>query len=1117
VQVSQSTPFSTTVQNDSGNKGVTWTLSGSGCSAASCGTLTSITLTSVTYNAPASVPAPATVTLRATSVADATKSSAATVTITAAPSLPISVSVNPPSLSVQSSTTALLAASVLNDPANKGVTWALSGAGCAAAACGTLTAITATSVTYNAPAAVPAPATVSVRATSVADNTKSFSSIVTITAAPQPISVSVTPPSSSIQVSQSAPFSALVQNDPANKGVAWTLSGSGCAAATCGTLTNISLTSVTYTAPANVPTLATVSLVATSIADSTKSSSSVITVTAAPLPISVSINPTATSVQVSNSTPLTASVLNDPANRGVTWTLSGTGCVAASCGTLTAATTTSVTYTAPTAVPTPAAVSVRATSIADSTKSFSATITITAPPPIISVTVNPLLASVAISQSATFTAAVQNDPANKGVNWTLTGVGCLLSACGTLTNVTTSSVTFNAPATIPIPATVVLTSISVADVTKISIATITVTATAPPVSVSISPSANSVQVSQSIPFTALVQNDPANKGVTWSLSGTGCTGAACGTLTGVAALAVTYNAPAAEPSPNTVTLTAKSVADTTKTSTAIITINTPPPTAPGNLVATANGSSEIDLSWTASTAAAGLANYLVERCTGSGCTNFAQIAAPASTTFSDTGLAASTTFQYRVRAIDTAGTVSAFSNTATAATTAVVTGTGATPTLIWSKSAANTTSLPVSDYKSSLPTNGTLPGNVLIATFQYAVGASASVTDDKGDTLTLLKSVSNGNQTLSTYCVLPTAGTRALAIAFGGAQPAFVSMVNASEWFNLTCTLDGSSAASGNSATLSAGSIPTTTDGDLIYQAAEEDGAAGSESWTQGASPWAFLSATRGIAFANIPQAAQYQVQATHGAINPTMSMNSADSWTSVAVALKSASSGTPPAPGIRIVHLQEESIPPANFGPMNLQFPSTGNLLITASIDGPGFDVAGISDSNGNTHTQIGTQFSNAASGDVQTFFAANANTSTSLAISFNMVGNPTGGSTFFLLDVTGASTSPFDSVAGRQTASGLQLASGNISGLSITPSTANGLVITQIAVTTNSINGVSPGNFLATVPNPLGQTNPTDENNGWGFEYLTTSATRHYIWTTQGGGVDNWAATAIAFKAAP
>jgi hypothetical protein len=73
--------FTATVMNDYLNRGVTWALSGAGCSGATCGSLSNMTSSSVTYNAPS---AAATVTLTATSVNDATKSSTATITVTAA-------------------------------------------------------------------------------------------------------------------------------------------------------------------------------------------------------------------------------------------------------------------------------------------------------------------------------------------------------------------------------------------------------------------------------------------------------------------------------------------------------------------------------------------------------------------------------------------------------------------------------------------------------------------------------------------------------------------------------------------------------------------------------------------------------------------------------------------------------------------------------------------------------------------------------------------------------------------------------------------------------------------------------------------------------------------------
>ena len=98
--------------------------------------------------------------------------------------------------------------------------------------------------------------------------------------------------------------------------------------------------------------------------------------------------------------------------------------------------------------------------------------------------------------------------------------------------------------------------------------------------------------------------------------------------------------------------------------------DTQPPTAPTSLSATPTSASQIGLSWTASTDNVGVTSYLLERCQGSGCSTFAQIATPGSTSYSDTSLTASTTYSYRVRATDAAGNDSGYSNTASATTSA---------------------------------------------------------------------------------------------------------------------------------------------------------------------------------------------------------------------------------------------------------------------------------------------------------------------------------------------------------------------------------------------------------------------------------------------------------------
>lgn len=96
--------------------------------------------------------------------------------------------------------------------------------------------------------------------------------------------------------------------------------------------------------------------------------------------------------------------------------------------------------------------------------------------------------------------------------------------------------------------------------------------------------------------------------------------------------------------------------------------DTQAPTAPTGLTATAASGSQINLSWTASSDNVGVTGYRVERCQGASCSTFAQIAAPTTTTYSDTGLTTSTSYSYRVRATDAVGNLSGYSNTFSATT-----------------------------------------------------------------------------------------------------------------------------------------------------------------------------------------------------------------------------------------------------------------------------------------------------------------------------------------------------------------------------------------------------------------------------------------------------------------
>jgi hypothetical protein len=100
---------------------------------------------------------------------------------------------------------------------------------------------------------------------------------------------------------------------------------------------------------------------------------------------------------------------------------------------------------------------------------------------------------------------------------------------------------------------------------------------APPISVSISPtSAKALDQGQSASFIAAVANDATNKGVTWAVSGNGCTGATCGMLSAPTPTSVTYTAPSTVSANLSVTITATSIADSTKSAFAMVNVALPP-------------------------------------------------------------------------------------------------------------------------------------------------------------------------------------------------------------------------------------------------------------------------------------------------------------------------------------------------------------------------------------------------------------------------------------------------------------------------------------------------------------------------------------------------------------
>jgi hypothetical protein len=241
----------------------------------------------------------------------------------------------------------------------------------------------------------------------------------------------------------------------------------------------------------------------------------------------------------------------------VAWTVSGAGCSGVACGTISV----NGLYVPPSSVPSPGTVTVKATSMADPTKSASANVVIVGAVAVL-LSITPTSASVPTAGMQPFTASVTGT-SNTAVTWGLSGAGCSGSSCGTLATSSLSAV-YLAPSVAPTPASVNVIATSVVDPTKSASANLIIV---PAVVVGVTPANVSATAGATQQFAASVTGT-SNTAVAWTVSGTGCSGTACGTISSSGL----YTAPAAVPSPATVTTTATSVADPTKSASADVTI-----------------------------------------------------------------------------------------------------------------------------------------------------------------------------------------------------------------------------------------------------------------------------------------------------------------------------------------------------------------------------------------------------------------------------------------------------------------------------------------------------------------------------------------------------------------
>ena len=418
----------------------------------------------------------------------------------------ISVTLTPATASLGAGQTVQLSASV-NGTSNQQVTWSLSPAG--------VGSVSATGL-YTSPASISIQQTVTVTATSVADPTKAAVAAIALN---PPVTISVNPPSASLTANQTLQLTATVSGST-NQQVNWNLSPAG--------IGSVSATGL-YTSPASIPVQQTVTVTATSVADSTKSSASVVTLTPT---VMVSVNPPSALLTVGQTLQLTATIAG-ASNQQVTWSLAGVGTLSAS-----------GLYTAPSTLAAQQTVTVKATSVADTTKSANAIITLTP----VTVSLNLPSASLGGGQAQQFAASVTG-ALNQQVSWTVIPAGSGgISTAGLYT----------APAFVTAQQTVTVQATSAADPTKSASAIVTLY----PVALSVTPPAATLLATQTVQFTSSVVWTN-NQLVSWSISPAGI---------GSISAAGLYTAPATVTAQQTVTVTAASLADATKVAAATVTL-----------------------------------------------------------------------------------------------------------------------------------------------------------------------------------------------------------------------------------------------------------------------------------------------------------------------------------------------------------------------------------------------------------------------------------------------------------------------------------------------------------------------------------------------------------------
>jgi hypothetical protein len=337
---------------------------------------------------------------------------------------------------------------------------------------------------------------------------------------------------------------------------------------------------------------------------------------------------------------------------------------------------------------------------------------------------------------------------------------------------------------------------------------------------------------------------------------------------------------------------------------------------------------------------------------------------------------------------------------------------------------------------------------------------------------------------------------------------------------------------------VSAGSMTTTVDGDLIYYIAFDQSSALGIVNTINSTAW-------GIGYSGLfaetnfnGAASQYIVQSSHGAINPGMlfSQTTHDTFLALAIAIKPGTGGAAPTGNFYILRTQHFFNNVQASVNLTTAFPTSGNLFVAINEAGTvGVSMTSVTDSINPTWTE---ETAHPATYP-QVFFAPNATPGNAMTVTLHF-GAGTGQDLVCLYDIVGAATAPLDTGvtvpggadtsnvtatnSGATKNTGSQVGNGGANAPldeapSIIPTTATGLIIAACQMGNGPITGANQTfDYMSATWSASGDSQSFSNGDGMGHVFQTSTSNQDIHWTCSGQSVaSSWAGLAISFKAAP